>query len=935
MTRVLSTLSICLILLAIVVGGSSQSGTASATDRASSRFQRPAGIYAIGLAAQSAGTATGRAMVPGDTTASVNASATTVHTATVADNSQTEEHRRDRPRRRRSDSTPTIPGNPLPSATPANGTFTLIWTPSTDADGVASYELQRSSNRGLHFTTIAMPATNSHTETNLASGKYQYRVRAVDTLGNKSPYSRTAMRGVYSLDSGGGAHRDANIRSHSYVEGYVLRPSWSELESARDVYDFRMIDHVVAKLEPIGKKLSLEIMRPPEPGYIARTPGVTTWEDKDTRYDDDRDPSTPLYRAVPWDPFLLERFERLMKALSDHLLPDASQSGKLVPLRDHPALANLNPALPGTHAAIRNPVPPNSIRVADMPGYTRDAFKDAVLRDLHAAVDNFPNQYVYEGFWDVRDNTASPLLWQAIRDLILTEFDGVKNPRVGFFQENLATSKDPATGVVTGIPNPQVAQALSASRDSTYIAFQALQGWRNPFNDPAKTANTTPADAMKFAYDNYGATYFEIYVGDLDFAGYAAGFTEWNDRFVDLSAVAVSASTTPNVTSASAASFSSGPTGGSSCADIVDYVDPRYDRTIRQLLKGNGHEHNIDAHRNPWNADSSLMIGVRSDLQEQNWKVALYDGNGCFVKELFGIGEFDWRLVWDRNDPDLLYTRRGGSLYRYNVVTGQAELLRSFEPLGLGPNGPSLNQAGDRILVVTSDRTFRSYSLPDMQDERTFRVSHPPNCSTDWEDERYTGYGNTIVTGCASSDLGTQAILVYDDTGLLVHHFDGIGGGGHWDFSPDGRLAYVRRVTGGRGSGGAGPLEIHVVNLDGTGDRVLYSASASEARSVQNLHVSWPDRVSDWFVASLLPNAQKVPSVYSPPLDEIMMIRTDGTVRILARAETVHSPMFWAQPLASPSADGTRISFNSNQMGTIDQHILFVAVPQPARSQRR
>lgn len=153
-----------------------------------------------------------------------------------------------------------------------------------------------------------------------------------------------------------------------------------------------------------------------------------------------------------------------------------------------------------------------------------------------------------------------------------------------------------------------------------------------------------------------------------------------------------------------------GPSGVSSCAGVVDYIDPRYDGHIRQLLKGNGHEHNIYYHRNPWNADSSLMIGVQSDLQQQNWRVALYDGDGCFVKELFGISEFDWRLAWDRNDRDVLYTRRGASLYRYHVSTGQVELLRSFDPLALKPSGPSLNQDGDRVLIVTSDSTFRSYS---------------------------------------------------------------------------------------------------------------------------------------------------------------------------------------------------------------------------------
>jgi hypothetical protein len=37
--------------------------------------------------------------------------------------------------------------------------------------------------------------------------------------------------------------------------------------------------------------------------------------------------------------------------------------------------------------------------------------------------------------------------------------------------------------------------------------------------------------------------------------------------------------------------------------------------------------------------------------------------------------------------------------------------------------------------------------------------------------------------------------------------------------------------------------------------------------------------------------------------------------------------MFWAMPLAAPSADGKRISFNTNRSGTVDQCILFFETP--------
>ncbi|MGH9674141.1 MAG: hypothetical protein ACRD44_13250, partial [Bryobacteraceae bacterium] len=69
-------------------------------------------------------------------------------------------------------------------------------------------------------------------------------------------------------------------------------------------------------------------------------------------------------------------------------------------------------------------------------------------------------------------------------------------------------------------------------------------------------------------------------------------------------------------------------TPGQSCLSAVDFIDPAYGGKIRQIEKPDGHEHNLYYYRNPWNADSTRMVGVHSDLESKNWRVVLYSGDG-------------------------------------------------------------------------------------------------------------------------------------------------------------------------------------------------------------------------------------------------------------------------------------------------------------------
>ena len=328
-------------------------------------------------------------------------------------------------------------------------------------------------------------------------------------------------QGIYVLDSQAGemingvSLRDANIRDYSFVAGYTWRQTWATFEKAEGEYDFTLIDAIIAKLLPIGKKLTLLIGNAgsEEPAYIAAHAGVATRDVVDLKT------GLTVKRAAPWDPYLQTRLVAFAQALADHPVPDAS--GTRVPLRDHPVLAQVNLGLAGV-GRIRNE---QGELIAEIPGYTRQNLIDAALFHLHAATDAFPDQFTAIGFWNVTDQTVSPALWEDLRLAILGEFDGVKNPRVGFFQENLAASLDVETDTLTGYPGTEFAAPLYLSQDATFIVFQALEPW----GKSEKTANTTPSDGMDYGYETYGGLYYELYVGDLDDPAMASSYQAWHE----------------------------------------------------------------------------------------------------------------------------------------------------------------------------------------------------------------------------------------------------------------------------------------------------------------------------------------------------------------------------------------------------------------------
>jgi hypothetical protein len=371
---------------------------------------------------------------------------------------------------------------------------------------------------------------------------------------------------------------------------------------------------------------------------------------------------------------------------------------------------------------------------------------------------------------------------------------------------------------------------------------------------------------------------------------------------------------------------------------LIDFTDPTYGARIRQVFNPAGDEHDLYHYRSVFNADNSRMLGIEVPTGSKDYIVTLYDGDGVFIKKLFTQAEYNWTLAWDRHDPRIFYTRKDNTVYRFDVETGKAEAVKSFDKPGInsGPTGLSLNQKGDRLLLRMGDQTVRTYRLPALDDEKLCRIEIPEGWYANWDKLRFTGHKDCFVLEFsqkqplpAGARFTPPFLRIYDGvSGELFHTLENVPVG-HHDFSPDGRMAYVEGFNQRR------DMNVHVVNLDGTDDRIVFTAPRAKLAYVRNYHITWPAGVKDWFLLSFFPQTGRLPADYQPWLDEIVQVFVDGRHKVLARTGTTCGANFWAQPQQSCSADGTRVLFHTNgtctvgrigveSSGTIDQCILYL-----------
>lgn len=306
------------------------------------------------------------------------------------------------------------------------------------------------------------------------------------------------------------------------MDGFVWRTSWSEIETSQGVYNYDGIDHIIQKLDNINKKLTVLFgAYSLEPSYIANQSGVTTYQFTDPIS------NITTTRAVPYDAYLLQRFQLFLSSLANHQVYSIS-TGTMVALKDHPVLSNIATNIAGL-GAIRNVNGINTSLQTVLPNYTRTKFVNSLIASMKTQTDNFPTKNIFiPSYKNINDNITSPTLADYVKSQLLASFDGIQNPKISFWQENLAGFTDTSTNIFTGLPTTTFATPLLNLGNGAYTMFQMLQGWTTPFLDPAKTANSTPFDAMCYAYNTYGASYYEIYVSDIDNINYQSSFKDWS-----------------------------------------------------------------------------------------------------------------------------------------------------------------------------------------------------------------------------------------------------------------------------------------------------------------------------------------------------------------------------------------------------------------------
>lgn len=317
------------------------------------------------------------------------------------------------------------------------------------------------------------------------------------------PAATARPRGLFVLGSTDVANEIAAL---DFIEGVAVRLGWDVANPREGECDFSSVDSVLAALQAGGKRMNLEVFAVTVPAWLLARISA------DEQWDAHAPGGTTVRTAVPWNATALSAWRDFMLALAEHRVPQTD--GTLVRFADHPSLMMVDAPIVGLQG-----VRDLTNTMTSLPGYTREGFIAAVLGSVHSSRDAFAGKFGFLAFFKMNDADRTSPLDQALMDRLMSEFNNPGQATLGFFQENLSDAGPSVAGL---------GSMLASVKDRTYIAFQALTAWVNPFTGEDKVTSKQAAVGIEFAFRNYGATYVEIYVADVRDAAQAERLRLWN-----------------------------------------------------------------------------------------------------------------------------------------------------------------------------------------------------------------------------------------------------------------------------------------------------------------------------------------------------------------------------------------------------------------------
>jgi len=359
----------------------------------------------------------------------------------------------------------------------------------------------------------------------------------------------------------------------------------------------------------------------------------------------------------------------------------------------------------------------------------------------------------------------------------------------------------------------------------------------------------------------------------------------------------------------------------------VPITDPQFGTTVMRI--SNARESEFAgivpqySKRQAWNADDSFLL-----LHTGDGRTLLYDGQTYApVKELDGYFGVD--VFWHPTDPNVFYFNPDSILYSYNLSHSIATRLHVFTPYtwantrgegNMSNDGRYYAVVGQVYDYITYEVTFKDIVVCDLQTNTEISVLSIPQdsiSSFDWVS--ISPLGNYVVVDYANEITGRyNGVELYDRN--LNFIWQKPLGAGHSDLGVDanGDEVLVMDIY--------DPVEnvyhIKKFQLSDGQETTLLSVS-----QLFDLHISLQNQQrSEWCFISTFDSPGRLTDVgisWLPFEDEIFAVKLDGSgevQRIAHHHSRRYSPstpdpdnsVYWAEPHATVSRDGSRILFGSN-----------------------